>query len=557
MIVIFGDSHVRALAHGYMRLSLDDRESIESRLGGVRFAMLGPAFSFAQPFFERTSEGVVFRDPMPQRFARAVGEAGAIIRPDDPREFIVSVGLQTSYIHQPGILQRWTNGAPEDGAAHVSRAAFGLAVLEYNRHALAFYAALRDMGVKVSALAAPPPSPSFGLIAAHGDRALALWRAHDETLARELARLGVPIEQPPAIAREADAPDGFLRPALRDTYAPATPHGNGWYGELFLREVFARRKISRLALSSAAAKAERARLDASETQLAWTRRLGFALANRRLDATEQFLAALEADPGERRNQYGLAWALERLGRPLDAEMKYRELVDNHANWAEAWMALGRVLFTRAKFAEAREAFERAGALGYAGRDRTLRLAAIDEKLKRLPEARQGLREALFAPGSGELDRVWLARFIEEPAEAGFHALRVEPEPDPYESAIAPPVEAAPYLVVLGRVELALGDAAEAERCFELAMRLEPNRPEWNAYLADIDVRRKRWASAARRYATVVEHAPKVAAYTKRLGLAYERMRKLSAAREVYLKGASEHPRDVEFIDALRRVTIPA
>ncbi len=555
MIVFIGDSHLRALAHGYMRLASEEREAIESKKGGLRFAMLGPAFSFAEPFFTRDEQGLRFQNQMEQRLSQALGPHEAVIRPGDRREFVVSIGMQPSYIHQPKILERWTTGSPEGGAAHVSRAAFRLGVLEYNRHALDFFKALSEMGVKASALAAPPPALSFGLIRKFGDRALSLWLAHDAILSAELERLGVSVERAPAIVREGDKSDGMLRAPLRDVYAVGSPHGNDWYGELFLRDLFGRRGVRRVKLSAKALEFERAKLEAPETLAAWTRRLGFSLANRREDATEQFLTAVQEDPEERRGLYGLAYALERLGRWLDAEAKYRDLLELHPFWDIGWMALARVLFVRGKHEEALQALERAGELGCVDRERLLRLGAVHEKLKRPQEARTCLRAALFDEEGG-LDPAWTAA-PKEPTEEGFHPLKVSAEPDPTEAALSPPLTPASFLVVLGRVELALGQVAEAERCFQMAMRLDATHPEWNAYLGDIDLRRKHWASAATRYAIVLQYSPKVAAYAKRLGMAYERQKKIKHAREVYLVGVREHPADVEFVDALRRVTIPA
>ncbi len=559
MIVFIGDSHIRALVHGYMRLTANERQSAENSLGPIKFAMAGPAYAFENQFWKATPAGFEFIEPLNGRIVDILGQDQAIIQTNDPRRFVFSIGFQPSIIYRKQLYDKWTLGKPTARLAHVSTSAFQEAVLHYNRHVLAFFDALKSANVRFSVLSAPPTARCFSLVVEHGISAKKLLEQHHETILDAASKRGIEVELPPNVVREGGKSGAPLIDTLCDRSIAGSPHGNGWYGELFLRSLFAKHGARSFRTSAESLKDLKTKLNSEEARLAQNCQLAFSAANRRLDATEKFNELLIRHPDDRRLKYGFAYALERSNHLEKAELEYRLLTNDDSDWSPGWMALARVFFSRKKYAEAAEALEKARSLGYEYPDWPLRYGATLEKVQKLDLARATLRAALIDEEEGEGPRLkgqWTAGRESKRAD-GFHPCRMIEEPDAFEIAAHQPIDAAPYLIVLGRIELALGDSERAEYCFSTALELDPTKRPWNSYLADIAFRRGNWVRAQHFYKIAADSSPTVALYVKRLGACYERQKKYSDAHKLYMSAAASFPKDFEFLEAIRRVAAAA
>jgi tetratricopeptide (TPR) repeat protein len=556
-MIFIGDSHIRAMAHGFMRLSATERALVEAVCGPVRFAMVGPAYSFGDRFWNPVLDGVSFVDPLGSRLASTLGVEGSIILQDDPRRFIFSMPFQPSLIYRAHIAKFWITDTPTGDLSHITHAAFRAAVLHYNRHILDFFTALRGLNVIFSVLQSPPPSLLYSLTKAFGQRAIDFLRLHDQIINSALEARQISSEAPPDIVRVGSAKDGYLRQALHDTSSEGSPHGNGQYGELFLRKIFAEQGLTELALTKKDETRLSAELSSPSTQLEWDMRLAFSLANRRIDAVSHFSDILRRAPRDRRALFGSAYALERAGRIEEAEIKFALVTAEFPEWPPGWMGLARVQFANQRMFEAADTLSRARALGVDSPDWYLRYGAVLEKLARLDEARNILRTALFDQSdSGEpiLKNQWLENDARLSTDGFFPAQTVH-EPNPFDRAASAPIQAGPYLVVLGRVELASGNVDSAEQCFLLARDLPSWQGTWNSYLGDISIRRKNWLAAETFYSAAAKAAPEVAIYALRLGLSLEHQQRHADARELYLQAIKAHPKNTALYEALCRTSL--
>ena len=384
-----------------------------------------------------------------------------------------------------------------------------------------------------------------------GDTAIDLWHENHRIMTEEMSRRGIEVLEPPEIVCKEGGGPRLLRDVLCDNEVANSAHGNPWYGEIFLRDIFTGVGVDGVAGDARL----RSELNSPDAELEREVQLGFALANRRGDAAPIFLKAMQRHPRDRRLLYGLGYALERKNRLLDAEACYLDLAEVAPDWDEAWFAIARVRWQRVPDTRCLEAIEKARSLGCERPSARLLHGAILEKLSRRQAARAVLREVLFEPGTGKLKPEW-AGLLEpsDPQETGFFELKADPERDSYLRALEQVPSIAPYLAVLARLELELGNKGAGGHAIRLALKISPERQEWHSILADIIMAQEDWKLAAHHYRIASAAAPKIARYALALGSALEKSGDPKDARAVYLTAARDHPNDSRFTAALHRIT---
>ena len=543
MIVLLGDSHTRAIINGYAVLEESERDHIDSH-GGFIAAMLGPAFSFSVPFWKPTRDGIVLVGNMQERFSSAMGADASIIRRNDDREFIFSIGAQPSLLYAPRAWEAHTAGAKHiKGLGYLSRAAFREALLYYNRYVLGFFRTLQDMNVRFSVMAGPPPSPQFSFIHQKGERGLELWLTHVEVFEEEMSRLGIAMEQPPLVVRAAED-DRFLRLALCDMGDERSPHGNSTYGQIFLKSILRQRGMTDLELDADSLSTE---LEQPSTLVDWHVKHGFRLANmRKPTSVDQFRTALDKDPTHRQAMMGLGYAFERLGANEEAMLHYESTLTFHPDYADCWAMLSSLQNSMRDYSAAKESLTRAIELGQSRPEWPFRMGAILEKLGELEQAGAILRPILFNDLYKKADGSL--------ANAGDRKPSLIPEPDYYEAAMAQHFALAPYMVILGRVEFRLNDLDKAERCFCRAIEMDDTKPAWWAFVGDVHFARRDWAPAEQCYSTALKALPEVVKYAKRRAYCQERMGKMKEARETYLAALRSHPDDRSLLSLIAGAT---
>ncbi|URK88666.1 tetratricopeptide repeat protein [Rhizobium sp. RCAM05350] len=514
MIVVLGDSHMRAIVNGYATFSAQEQAEVSERLDGFQCGMIGPAFSFSEPFWTQTDRGVVFTsENMQQLFRAIVGEGNDVIRPSDEREFIFSIGSQPSLLHVEGLWNGHTAGRHVEGVTHLSRSGFRAMLLHYNRYVFGLFKTLQTLNVKFSVMAGPPPSLQFAFLVQKRERGLDLWRFHEEIFSQELGRMGVPIEYPPATVRERNAPNGFLRLALCDSLVANSPHGNKDYGEIFIRSMLRQRGVGLMIEENGD------RYDSRDVLRDWYCKLGFAMANKRVASGKaKFALALKIDPHHKESMFGLGYMHERLSHTAEAAKQYKETLTKHPRYADCWAALGALKIASNEMDEAKTAIAKAIELDPSRVDWHLRLGVVLEKLNEKDEASRVLREALFEADSDVVGNVEL-HLKEDPLGIAHIESPFPTEHDPYEAATFPIRSSAPYLVILGRAEMT-SDPSFAERCFKLALDID-DRPEWRSYLGDIYFERGEWTFAAENYQPASEKFPKNPRFAERLRMSLE------------------------------------
>lgn len=542
MIVLLGDSHSRAIINGYAALQDTERDYIQSREPFIS-GMLGPAFAFSEPFWVRCEAGVKFTAEMQTRFSAIVGESDDVIKRDDDRKFIFSIGAQPSLLHLPGAWNAHTAGKHRVGLGYLSQAAFRATLLHFNRFVFGFFRALQDMNVHFSVMAEPPMSPQFAFIQQKGERGLDLWRRHAETFRAELARLDIPMEMPPSVVYEGNDDNGFLRLPLCDSSVESSPHGNSVYGEIFLRSILRKRGMDKLELDVESIASE---LDKESTLVHWHTKLGFSLANaRKPAAVKHFRAALEIDPSYDKAMFGLAYAHERIGEIDAAERQFAATLTTHPTYADCWAALAALQVSKQNYPDAYTSISNAIRLNEKRPDWKLRLGSILERLGKLREA----RDILYAQLASDIsdDRNGLPS-TESPSPSGLI-----PEPDPYAAAIKQARSIPPYLIILGRIELDMKNIDDAERYFNRAVALDNSKPSWQSYIADVHFSRGNWSDASTCYAIALKHSPQVLKYAKRLAYCQEQLGKIDDAQKTYIEALSHRPDDRSLIDLLDKV----
>ncbi|WP_426957651.1 hypothetical protein [Muricoccus radiodurans] len=239
-LALIGDSHVVALGNALTR----DRDALLAG-SGVSDAVFGKVFSFPQllkPFFavERGGVRLVERGPAGS-LERVLGPG--LLGPARPEIFGISMAYTTSLLlwslqwqtHRP-----W-RACPE-GFQPVSDGVVRAMAEEHFRHILGFIAALRDQGLRLFAVEAPPPREDHPYVGRtiSAEAMLAVDRLARGRVREALDGMGVETVGVPDPAYGGVPGRSFLAAPFRSLAEGDYHHANEAYGALMLPAVLAR-----------------------------------------------------------------------------------------------------------------------------------------------------------------------------------------------------------------------------------------------------------------------------------------------------------------------------
>lgn len=242
-LLLFGDSHIRALRDSYASRPPHERERMARAKGidDIRFVQLFAFPHALQPFFAADDRELRLTDPVGvKRLAEVSGKAA--FRAGD-REWALAVFLAfTTTMLVRDIT--WQEFRPVD--CSTSRAGTPLSsqviralVLKHFEHIIAFHRALAGLGAPVIAVSAPPLRRDDLAIVrgADPDVVLAVDRLARGIVGEALREAGIPIVEPPPEAYRTEPPARFLHDAFAERHADDTHHANQAYGALMLDRV--------------------------------------------------------------------------------------------------------------------------------------------------------------------------------------------------------------------------------------------------------------------------------------------------------------------------------
>ncbi|KQS57252.1 hypothetical protein ASG17_00485 [Brevundimonas sp. Leaf363] len=233
-VVIIGDSHTLAYAEAYT----SEPSAYASPAGGLGIAKLFPFNTSLRPFYVPEDGGVAFTHEGARETMTALIGRTAIV-PNDPHVYLLSLGGTTVFLRAPiwKAFRPWRTSLKT--TQPLSDATMTQVSLDYFKHVIDFFAALKAMGVKVAAVEAPQvrrDDPAVEYIGEAG--VLEITRLCRGALFEALADLDVPVIRAPKEASEDDThalDQGFLRRELwkRDR-ARDHHHANEAYGRIQL-----------------------------------------------------------------------------------------------------------------------------------------------------------------------------------------------------------------------------------------------------------------------------------------------------------------------------------
>ena len=231
-LVILGDSHTKALSDALA--AAPPRTDIE-----IACKPVCSGTAFRQPIHDVAPDGVRFLDPVyRKRLAILSGSQHFVASPD------MCYGLMMGF-HTAGIYRHpsWATYAPSElapklGLRAVSSQVIGAIGLDRQRNVLAFFDALRAVGVNFFAISAPPPRRSHPCLRQGISPAtlLTVDRLARQACRDRLQQAGIPILSPP---EETVDPDGFLLPSYEQKEKGDYHHANAAYGAIMLRKAVA------------------------------------------------------------------------------------------------------------------------------------------------------------------------------------------------------------------------------------------------------------------------------------------------------------------------------
>jgi hypothetical protein len=233
--VVIGDSHIVALGNAYRA-----KPQRYEELGDVAFGKLFGFVTTIRPFFDATGEHVTLTDPEAQACLKGLIGVPYFAAGDQNR-YVISMAFTTTFFLR---LAFWDNFRPwrfgDVSRQPLSDAMVRRIALEHFKHPIGFFAALRERGLSIIALEAPPPRMDDQAgIDKHGrDGFLEVNRLSRESMTEALAAMGVPVIGAPEETLE-EAPKGrfgFLKPEFWNVKGQDRHHANRQFGHFALKE---------------------------------------------------------------------------------------------------------------------------------------------------------------------------------------------------------------------------------------------------------------------------------------------------------------------------------
>jgi hypothetical protein len=235
MLFVLGDSHTAALRNGFAAFSASDQAAIHDLYGGIKFGQIETAAKLRRKFYAFSKDEVRLRGRAGKMFQAMADRA--CIEQNDPNFFAFSAGF-----HSATAIAAMANAFTIDPAvgnkSYLSEAAFHAIVTQANQPLMNFYLRLRKLDIRFIVLGSPPVPLTqvarYGMAPEDAPQLATMIERAKAVIAEQLSAAGVRYVLPP----EEVAQDGFLRRELCGDSRPNDDHGNGAYGEIFLRHLF-------------------------------------------------------------------------------------------------------------------------------------------------------------------------------------------------------------------------------------------------------------------------------------------------------------------------------
>lgn len=251
--------------------------------------------------------------------------------------------------------------------------------------------------------------------------------------------------------------------------------------------------------------------------------LGLALIDvrRYKEAEDRFQKAIELEPGLTGGYHNLAFLYERLGRYEEARKKWKDALDAYLKIEEIKRTRSDYSFIGQIQAAVFQNFE-------AGRD------AIEAGLKLFPEGvdllvplveiNLELKEKYSYETPGDLEAIGLAHWR---AWDAYQKLR-----STLKDRLAGD-ESASDLALLGRLQKAMGENAEAEKSLDAAIKLDPSMADALNDRAVIKAGREDFKGAIQDFEAAVNLEPHDLGYVSNLAEAYRKAKRFDEAEKTY------------------------
>ena len=260
-LVVLGDSHVAALAQGHQKLGGKPPSAFAD---GITFLKLFDGPDSIRPFFRAHEDHIAFIDEKAAALVREGLGRPTLAGPDPDTVFAFCLGVMTTLIvrlpdwrrpHPPADPDSFLPHAPAGAAAYtrdkgrlrrlVSEGVVRAITLHHHRHALAFAAEARRLGLKHLIVSSPPLR--------HDERAMVKFEASPLVIAEvdRIARAamveaftqnGTPVALPPDEVYQDGDRSRFLRADLRRIAGNDSHHGSPLFGALMLKQVLKQAK---------------------------------------------------------------------------------------------------------------------------------------------------------------------------------------------------------------------------------------------------------------------------------------------------------------------------
>jgi hypothetical protein len=245
-ILLIGDSHVRALGSSYNLLPVEQRRSLQQKIGyeSIKFGQLFSVPLLVKPFFRVIDPGLELTDTDARAKLSELSGRDVFAANDRENVYCFSMAFTTTLILRDIV---WRNYCPSSVWARGKGTAISEAVLQsiiraHFKWVLDFHRALSAAGICVISIESPPPR-SDDLSIARGARAdvvLEVDRIARLTIAACLAEIGMPVVRAPSECYQGAECSGFLKAEYAEMSNGDLHHANSRFGTLMLPLVLAK-----------------------------------------------------------------------------------------------------------------------------------------------------------------------------------------------------------------------------------------------------------------------------------------------------------------------------
>lgn len=237
MLAIIGDSHIRTMRQALDRDDAELAKRLADKFGEVKVTQFMTAIAFHEPFFKAEDGAVRLEEQATGKLAQLLGTDGIFRVPDD-RLYGLSLGFHSTVMLRQSYWREFTLLPGSTDKHFISSSVFKEAVLNENKHTVAFVKAVKALGLNFFLIGAPPMRQAMVRRQrkfASADELIAIETSYRAIMKDVYDGLGVRY-----ILSPEEASDG---PILKTRYDNPKPddfaHADADYGVLVLNQILA------------------------------------------------------------------------------------------------------------------------------------------------------------------------------------------------------------------------------------------------------------------------------------------------------------------------------